>query len=301
MNSALQNLTKIKKLFFLTKKNIHNHKHFLIAEIIAYVLSLVVGITLGLVGAGGSILTVPILVFIVGIEPQYATTYSLFVVGFTSLVGTISNLIKKELHLRSALVFFIPSLIVMLLVKNYVLPEIPDDLIEFQEYILTKDIALMVLFAFVMIAAALNMIHGKKYSTQNVDIKEINFNYKSIFFQGAIVGGLTALLGVGGGFLIVPALVTFAKLPIRLTIGTSLLIITFNSLSGFLFDFLEKDIIIDWQFLFIFTGIASIGIFIGMYLSNFIKPNALKKGFGYFVLCVAIYILARQIFGVIFM
>jgi uncharacterized protein len=273
----------------------------LIEEIIAYILSLIVGITLGLVGAGGSILTVPILVFIVGIEPQFATTYALFVVGFTSLLGSINNIIKKELHIPSALVFFLPSLLTMLTVKNWVMPEIPDDLFELEDVIITKDLLLMLLFAIVMVAAALSMIRGNKYATINQDIKNIDFNYKSIFLQGIIVGALTALLGVGGGFLIVPALVTFAKLPIRMTIGTSLLIITVNSLSGFIFDALENHNAFDWQFLLIFTGIASVGIFIGIYLSRFIEPNLLKKGFGYFILLIAIYILFRQIFGAIFM
>lgn len=273
----------------------------MIEEIIAYILSLIVGITLGLVGAGGSILTVPILVFIVGIEPKFATTYALFVVGVTSLVGSINNIVKKELHLPSALVFFFPSLLTMLFVKNWIMPEIPDEILEFEEVIITKDLLLMTLFALVMITASLSMIRGKKYAVQNQDIKNIDFKYKSIFFQGIIVGALTALLGVGGGFLIVPALVTFAKLPIRLTIGTSLLIITVNSLSGFVFDALENPNAFDWQFLIIFTGIASVGIFIGIYLSRFIEPNLLKKGFGYFILVIAIYILFRQIFGAIFM
>lgn len=273
----------------------------MIEEIIAYILSLIVGITLGLVGAGGSILTVPILVFIVGIEPQYATTYSLFVVGVTALVGTVKNLINKELHLPSAFVFFIPSLITMLVVKHFLMPMIPEELIEFQDIIVTKDIVLMVLFAFVMIAAALNMIRSKTPQNANVDIKQIQFNYKAIFFQGAIVGALSALLGVGGGFLIVPALVSFARLPIRLAIGTSLMIIMLNSLSGFLFDVMDIEYSLDWQFLLIFTSVASIGIFIGMYLTRFIQPKTLKTGFGYFVIIMAIYILARQIYGVIFM
>ncbi len=273
----------------------------MIEEIIAYILSLFVGITLGLVGAGGSILTVPILVFIVGIEPQYATIYSSFVVGVTSLVGTVRNFLKGQLHLLSAVVFFIPSLLMMLLVKQYLMPEIPDEILEFEEFILTKDVALMVLFAIIMMLASINMIRGNSFSVENQDIKEINFNYISISIQGGIVGILTALLGVGGGFLIVPALVTFAKLPIRLTIGTSLLIITFNSLSSFLFDFLENEYPLDWQFLIIFTSLSIVGFFIGMYLNKFIKASQLKRGFGYFVLCMAIYTLARQIFGVLFM
>ena len=270
-------------------------------DLIAFTLSLIVGITLGLVGAGGSILTVPILVFIVGIEPKYATTYSLFVVGITSLVGTVHNLILKKLHLFSAFVFFVPSLVVMLLFKHYVMPEIPDDIVEFQDFILTKDVAIMIVFAFVMMAASFNMIRGNPVAAQEQDIKNISFNYKAIALQGVIVGGLTAILGVGGGFLIVPALVTFARLPIKLTIGTSLLIITINSLSGFLFDVLETNYSLDWTFLLIFTGIASIGIFIGMYLNKYIKPVQLKKGFGYFVLCMSVYILLHQIFGALFM
>lgn len=268
-------------------------------EIVAYILALFVGIILGLVGAGGSILTLPILVKIAGIEPKFATTYSLFIVGVTALIGAVTYYRKGLLHLKTAAVFTVPSLFAVFMMRRFIMPEVPDELIEFDSIILTKNFMIFMIFGIVMLNASVSMIRGAKKDTDNQDVSDLEFNYKSIFYQGLIVGVLTGLVGAGGGFLIVPSLVRYAKLPIRLTIGTSLLIITINSLSGFAIDVVNVDFTIDWTFLLIFSAVAIGGFFVGMYISQFIKAPSLKKMFGYFVLAMAIYILWREIFGVL--
>ncbi len=269
------------------------------AEFSAYFLALFVGITLGLIGAGGSILTLPILVKVVGIEPKHATTYSLFIVGFTALIGAINYYRKDSLHLKTAAIFSIPSLIVVLLMRRFLMPMLPVDLYEFDNFILKTNSVIIFIFAGIMTFAAINMIKGKQDVIENQDITNINFNYRAIFFQGVLIGFLTGLVGAGGGFLIVPSLGRFAKLPIRLTIGTSLVIITANSLLGFVTDLVAIDFCIEWNFLLVFSAIAGGGIFIGMYISNFIKPTLLKKIFGWFVLIMAFYLLGKEIFGVL--
>ncbi len=268
------------------------------AEVIAYFLALFVGITLGLVGAGGSILTLPILVKVAGIEPKFATTYSNFIVGFTAMIGAYTYYRKDLLHFKSAFVFLIPCLFSAFLMKKYAMPLIPDEIVELDTIILTKDFMILVIFGIVMLLASVSMIRGKQQNLDNQDIKNIDFNLKAIFYQGLLVGVLTALVGAGGGFLIVPSLVRFAKLPIRLTIGTSLFIITVNSLMTFGISISSSNMTIDWEFLLLFAGISAIGLFIGMYISQYIKADHLKKSFGYFVLIMAIYSLARELLGV---
>jgi uncharacterized protein len=271
----------------------------MIIEIIAYILALFVGITLGLVGAGGSILTLPILVKVAGIEPKQATTYSLFIVGFTAMIGAYNYYRKGSLHLFTAFVFLVPSAIVVFFIRRFFIPALPETLYEFDTFELTTNKAIYILLSIVMIFAAINMLKKTSENLENQDIKNINFNYKLIFFQGIIIGTLTGLVGAGAGFLIVPSLVKFAKLPIRLTIGTSLLIITFNSFLGFGIDLVKIKFDIDWSFLLIFSGIAGTGIFIGMYISNFINAKQLKVVFGIFVLIMAFYNIIKEIFGVI--
>jgi uncharacterized protein len=267
-------------------------------EYIAYGLALFVGITLGLVGAGGSILTFPILVYVAGIEPKQATSYSLFLVGATALFSTISYFKKGLLHLKTALYFFAPSFIAVFTMRKLILPHIPDNICTVQDYILTKDTLILVVFSTVMLLASFSMIRRKKACLEQTT-GTIDFNYQAIAKQGLIVGTLTGLVGAGGGFLIVPALTMFARLPIRLTIGTSLLIVAINSLSGFCIDIASTGILdIDWNFLSCFLGMALIGSLIGTYLSNFIKAEYLRTIFGYFILVIALYMLYRQFLGV---
>jgi uncharacterized membrane protein YfcA len=259
--------------------------------IFGYIGALIIGVVLGLVGGGGSILTVPILVYILAIEPVVATAYSLFVVGFAAAIGAFRNLQKGMVDVRTAIVFAIPAFIAVYATRRYLIPAIPDQLMTIGDFILTKDIAIMVFFAIIMLLASISMIRSKRGESDDDSV--VKYNYPMIILEGIVVGVLTGIVGAGGGFLIIPALVLLAKLPMKKAIGTSLLIIAFKSLIGFLGDVQNMEI--DWQFLLTFAGITGVGILLGIYLTNFIDGKKLKKGFGWFVLFMGIYILWKEL------
>jgi len=263
-----------------------------ITQVFGYIGALVIGVVLGLIGGGGSILTVPILVYLLFINPVTATAYSLFVVGTSALVGTIRNIQKRLVDFKVGIVFAIPAFISVYLTRKFLVPAIPEHLFTINDFEVTKDVGIMLFFAVIMALASISMIKNKDVPSIG-DIKTA-FNYPLIILEGAVVGVLTGIVGAGGGFLIIPALVLLAKLPMKKAVATSLLIIAFKSLIGFIGD--VENIDIDWQFLLIFTSISVLGIFIGIYLSNFIKGEKLKKSFGYFVLFMAVYILYKEIF-----
>ena len=257
--------------------------------IIGYSLALLIGISLGLIGSGGSILTVPILVYIMKVEPFVATAYSLFIVGSTSLVGGIKNYIDKKVDVKAVALFGIPSVITVYITRAFLLPLVPD-VITIGKWGLDKNIALMILFALVMFTSATKMIKSKPQQ----EIQNQKPALSGLLTQGVLIGLLAGTVGAGGGFLIIPALVLFANMPMREAVGTSLCIIAIQSLIGFLGDLGHTDI--DWNMLLIFSSISIIGIFIGIYLTKFVPDKNLKKGFGYFVLTMAIYILVKEVF-----
>lgn len=252
--------------------------------------ALVIGIVLGLIGGGGSILTVPILVYLLAINPVLATAYSLFVVGVTAAVGAIRNIQKKLVDLKTAFVFAVPAFIAVYTTRKFIVPAIPEELFTIGDFLVSKNFGIMVFFAIIMLLASYSMIRKKK------DVEEVEekpkFNYPLIVGEGFGVGIITGLVGAGGGFLIIPALVILAKLPMKKAVATSLLIIAIKSLIGFIGD--VENLVIDWAFLLTFTGLSVVGIFIGIYLNQFIQGNKLKKAFGWFVLLMAIYILLKE-------
>lgn len=259
-------------------------------QILGYIGALLVGVILGLVGGGGSILTVPILVYLLHINPVTATAYSLFVVGSSALVGAIKNIQKGLVDLRTAIVFAIPAFIAVYLTRKFLVPAIPEVLFSINDFQVTKNIAIMVLFAVIMLLASISMIRGRKEQSEET---QVSYNYPLIIVEGFVVGVLTGIVGAGGGFLIIPALVLFAKLPMKKAVATSLLIIAVKSLIGFIGD--VETLEIDWQFLLTFTAFSIIGIFIGVWLNKFIDGKKLKKSFGYFVLLMALYILLKEL------
>ncbi len=257
-----------------------------------YVCALFIGVILGLIGGGGSILTVPILVYLFFLNPVTATAYSLFVVGSTTFFGSIRNIKKRMIDYKAGIIFAIPSFIAVYITRKYLVPAIPEKLFLIGDFLLTKDIAIMIFFSFLMLVAAFFMIKDKKMDVDKNAI--IKYNYLSLIIQGFIIGFLTAIIGAGGGFLIVPALVLWLKLPMKKAVGTALFIISIKSLIGFIGDI--ENLNIDWVFLLSFTAISVIGIYLGIYLSNFIEGRKLKKSFGWFVLVMSIYILVIEIF-----
>jgi uncharacterized membrane protein YfcA len=263
--------------------------------IIGFSAAILIGVSLGLIGGGGSILTVPVLVYILGVDPVLATAYSLFVVGSTSLVGAGTYMKKGLVNYKTALVFAIPSFIAVFLTRKFLVPALPDPLFSVGEAIITKNIGIMVFFALIMLAASYSMITAKKC----VDCDEnepVVFNFPMIALEGSVVGVITGIVGAGGGFLIIPALVLLAKLPMKMAVGTSLLIIAAKSLIGFLGDLSSQTI--DWQMLLIFTSLSIVGIFIGSALSKKINEKILKTGFGWFVLVMGIYIITKELLAI---
>lgn len=261
-------------------------------ELIGYISAIVIGFSLGLIGGGGSILTVPALVYLVGVSPVLSTSYSLFVVGAASLVGSFNYMKQGLVSYKTALVFAVPSFIAVYATRRWLVPAIPEEIMHLGDFVLTKDVAVMVFFALLMAVASFSMIRtGKQEKNQGEGM--VRYNYPMIVLEGAVVGVLTGLVGAGGGFLIIPALVILAKLPMKLAIGTSLLIIAAKSLIGFVGDIGVQPI--DWTFLLIFTAIAVVGIFVGTYVSKYIAGKKLKVGFGWFVLAMAAFILFNEL------
>ena len=257
-------------------------------ETIGFLLGILIGISLGLIGGGGSILTIPVLVYIMGISPSNSTTYSLFIVGISTLIGSIKGIKDKMLDYRIAFYFGVPSIVSIFIMRKYIMPLLPDILFSVTDFSITKDLAIMLVFAILMIVASFSMIK-KEIPIQGLDTK---INAKDIILKGILVGVLTGFVGVGGGFLIIPTLLFSANMPMRKAVITSLLIITFNSLIGFAGSLNSEPI--DWEFLLEFTSFAVVGILIGMYFSQKISNEKLKPIFGWFILIMGIYILVKE-------
>jgi len=200
-----------------------------------------------------------------------------------------------NVNYKTAVVFTIPAFIAVYLTRAYLVPAIPSEIATIGSFTLTKDIAIMVFFALVMLAASISMIRNKRKDGESDEDPQPQYNIPAIIAEGTVVGVLTGIVGAGGGFLIIPALVLFAKLPMKKAVGTSLLIIAAKSLIGFIGDVQRPDLYIDWTLLLTVTTIAVAGIFIGIYLTKFIDGKKLKKGFGWFVLVMAIYIILKQV------
>ena len=262
-------------------------------EILGYLGALVIGLVMGLLGGGGSVLGVPILVYLLVVNPVTATAYSLFVVGTTAFFGLLGKIKQGLVNYKIGLIFGLPSLLMVYVTRRIILPMIPEHIMTIGGFELSKSIFIMVLFAVMMLAAAVIMIKGRK----EVESVAKDMTLKTMFvvaLDGMIVGFLTGLVGAGGGFLIIPALVILFGLDMKIAVGTSLFIITMKSLVGFIGD-LQTDIVIDWKLLLTFTFISIIGIFIGNYLTKFISSKKLKKAFGFFVLAIAIFIIIKEI------
>lgn len=259
---------------------------------LGYVLAALVGISLGLIGSGGSILTVPILVYVMGVAPVLSTAYSLFIVGSTALVGGLQNAFQKKVDFKTVLIFGIPSIAAVYATRAWLLPMIPEVIFSAGDFVMSKAIAIMLLFAIVMILAAVSMIRPGKTAAAGDD-KPTGYNYPLILLEGAMVGILTGLVGAGGGFLIIPALVLLARMPMKLAVGTSLFIIAAKSLIGFIGD-LQGNEEMDWMLLSGFTLFSIVGIFVGNFLAKYVSGSRLKTAFGWFVLVMGIYIIIKE-------
>jgi uncharacterized membrane protein YfcA len=263
-------------------------------ELLGYLASIFMGLSLGMIGGGGSILTVPILVYLFGINPILATAYSLFIVGLTALFGGFGYLKKGEVDLKTGFIFAVPSFIGVYLTRRFVVPSLPDPVFSVGEMAISKSLLIMLVFAVLMLAASISMIKTKKPTSMPKAPLSPAMKFGLISLEGLVVGGVTGFVGAGGGFLIIPALVVLVGMPMKIAVGTSLFIIAAKSLIGFIGD-LQGTAVIDWKLMLTVAAIAMVGLFLGMGLSKKVPETTLKKGFGYFVLIMGAFILFDQI------
>lgn len=262
-------------------------------EWLGYIFSVMIGLILGLIGGGGSILSIPILVYIFHIDAVTASAYSLFIVGMTSLTGAIPKYKDHLVDLKTGLLFGIPSIITIFSTRKWIIPAIPDIILQTDSFILPKRMLILGVFALLMITASTTMIRNVSRLTSD----DHRYSILLLIIEGVLIGFLTGFVGAGGGFLIIPALVLLTGLPFRTAVGTSLFIIAINSLLGFLGDVLNY--VIDWGFLLTITALAILGILIGHRLSGIVSTNQLRRAFGWFVLATGVYILAREIAAIV--
>lgn len=258
-------------------------------EILGYIASVCIGLILGLLGGGGSILSIPILVYLFHVDAILASAYSLFIVGVTSFVGAIPKYKEHLVNVRTGLAFGIPSIISIFSTRRWIVPAIPEVIWQTESFIFTKRILVLGIFALLMILASFSMIRGRKELTSD----DQGFRTFLVVVEGIIIGFLTGLVGAGGGFLIIPALVFLTGLPFKTAVGTSLFIIAINSLMGFLGDVLNYTM--DWPFLFSITLLAVTGILVGNRLQKKISAIKLRKAFGWLILLMGSWILLREV------
>ena len=264
--------------------------------LIGYVAMVLLGMVLGLIGAGGSILTVPVLVYLLEIPASQATGYSLAIVGATALVGGFEYLRCNQSNLRMALIFGAPAIISVYLTRRYIFPAVPDPVMQFENFILSKDVMVMLVFAVFMFIAAIAMIRSGGGGTATEGLPErVKLNYLLLFFGGFVVGILTGFIGAGGGFMILPFLVLMGGLPIKIAVGTSLLIIAAKSVIGFIGE-AQVAYSIDYNFVALVTLLPVVGILFGAYLNKRVPAGKLKIAFSWFVLAMGIYIVIKELF-----
>mgnify|MGYP001945340235 CR=1 FL=1 len=263
--------------------------------ILAFIAAILIGVSLGLIGSGGSILTVPVLVYILGIDAVSATGYSLFIVGVSALLGAYRYFRRQELDLKFVFLFGIPSIIAVYFTRAWLVPVLPDELFEIGAKVITKSTFLLLLFAVLMLVAAYSMIRKSSGKTQDKMEKVSKpWSWIIVLLEGLFVGVLTGMVGAGGGFLIIPVLVLVTGLPMKKAIGTSLAIVALKSLIGFSGDMVNLEI--DWPMLMSFTGFSVLGIFVGGHFSKRVSGEKLKPAFGIFILVMGLFILTRELF-----
>lgn len=259
-------------------------------EILGYMSAILMGFTLGLIGAGGSILTVPILVYLLGVKPIVATGYSLLVVGSAAFAGATRYWRNDLVNMKAVLLFAVPAMLTVLITRTFIVPAIPDLLLG-----ISKDVFIMLLFAVLMILAAGFMLRPAKVAPNRSHILTFGRSIK-LTFGSAGVGLLTGMVGAGGGFLIIPTLIALFGLSMKEAIGTSLAIIAINSLVGFKGD-IAVGIPFDWHLITTFLTLTLLGMWLGTTLSKRFESQKLKKLFGVFTLLIGLAVLTEEMYA----
>lgn len=264
---------------------------------LGYAMALATGLSLGLLGSGGSLLAVPALVYFFGLDAVTATSYSLFIVGAVSLFGFSAKARDEALEWLPTLAFAAPSVVAVFGIRKYLVHSLPTAFV-FPWGSYQRDTVILVMFAMVMLAAGLSMLRKSKPVTAAVSPRGHTLSKPGFFLLGAeglAVGGITGLAGAGGGFLIVPAMTLLGGIPFKTAVMTSLMIISVQSLVGFTGDFAAGETI-RWGFLLRFTLLSLAGVALGHAASGYWAGERLKQAYGWFTLFVSLAVLAREFF-----
>lgn len=258
-------------------------------EFVGYLALICIGVVLSILGGGGSMLSVPILVYLFSLDIVTASSYSLFIVGTTSLLGVWLKQKEQRIDLRSGVIFSASSVIAIFSTRRWLMYQIPEKIMLDDQVLVTKRALILGMFAFLAITASLVILMKKNWPTRDHGEQRLAFLLPVGFATGLVAG----FVGVGGGFLILPALLIFARLPFKIAIGTALLVIGFNSLLGFLGDVMTHPI--DWSFLLVITGMAAVGMLLGNFYEKKMPAHFLRLSFGWLLLVCAMTILVKEL------
>ena len=258
---------------------------------IGFIALIGIGLVLGSIGAGGSMLAIPVLVYLFAMDMETASAYSLFLVGATSLTGAMMKQKERGICLRTALTFGLPSITAAFITRKWIVVSLPKIWLSTDNIVITKHHILLTIFCLMMSASAILLLRRERNTTVcNVAPRRLH-----LIGFGLATGLCAGLVGAGGGFMIIPALILFAGLPFSIAAGTSLLIIAFNSLLGFCGDVLNRPI--NWWFLSLATALAISGLVLGSLwrgrISARISP---QRTFAWFTLIVVAAMLTRLVF-----
>lgn len=255
--------------------------------ILGYACALLIGILIGALGSGGSLLAVPTFLYLFGLNAIESTTYSLFVVGVAASFAVYKHQRDGNIAFRASLPFAISALLTTYITRRFLLPAMPDLLYEGTSFTLTKDTLIVLTFSMVMILSSLSVLRGVKEQKSVGQYQNLRLTW-----MGLLVGLLSGFVGAGGGFLIVPALIVGLRLPIKKAIATSVWLVLLNSSFGFLGSVASVDV--DWVFLGGFSLVSIVGLLLGLYVQKYIADQKLKKIFAVFVLTMGVIILFNQ-------
>lgn len=258
--------------------------------VIGAILFFCIGIVLSLIGSGGAILTIPVLVYVFDVNPYWATSYSMFIMGISNWIATIDNIKRQHILYKLGLYFAVPGLIVTYIIRRFILPVIPDVIFENSLILISKGNVIMLVFSLLILTAAIKTLKSKEIETKLF----VSRNYIKNILQGAGIGLVTGFVGAGGGFLIVPALIFTTGIQLTNAIATSLFVISITTTLGFLGDF-NSSVEINWKLLFFCTICSALGVITANSIKDKLSNKGLKFFFGYFILALGILVFIIEI------
>jgi uncharacterized membrane protein YfcA len=261
-----------------------------ITHILGYLGALLTGLVLGLLGGGGAAVSIPILVYAFGVPASVATGYSLLIVAFTALLGTVQNIRLKLVRYSALIKCGLPALISIYIMRRFLIHSIPNVFFTVHGFVMTKNSFILLLLAFFMVLVARNMIVAAKPKTDEPEPAP----YLLILIQSILIGLFTGLVGAGGGFLLIPLILSAEPMEFRNATATSLTLVTLNSFIGFLGD-MQSNSQMDLTFLLAFMGCSIVGVLTGITIATRIDNKKLRLVFGYTMMVIAIYIIIREV------